>query len=78
MFFAIKYTHAVTAVLSGLQHRGIICSETEKEMGAISISGVNRAYGVGSIKINAAKNKYAGAAAVFARLYLYTNRYPRR
>jgi len=78
MFFAIKYTYAVTAVLSGLQQRGIICGETEKEMGAISINGINTAYGVGSIKIGAAKDKYVGAAVVFARLYLVTSRNPRR
>ena len=78
MFNGTKYAHAVLVVLNGMKQRGVICRETEKEMGAISIYGVNRAYGVSLIKTGAARDKYSAAAAVFARLYSACKQNPRK
>lgn len=76
MFALMRYVIAKNHVLMAMEYDGLISKDEVETMRVVAGHPVNASYGAQAIKTRAAVNKYAAAAAVFARLSAAAARNP--
>ena len=72
MFSGFKYRVAKNLAVMGIEQKGYIDAATSQLMRQTAYNDMNKEYGISLIKQGVVENKFAAAAAVFARLYLST------